>query len=209
MGRNAGATTEAAPRRTDIRGDLVAAAVKLFSERGYHATSVNELVELADCTKGAFYHYFKSKEALLFELHDQFISYGLSKGQEIVALDVPPDEALTLLIRELLRQVELYRPQMMIAFAEIRHIDYEKSPEARRKRDAYERIVVTILERGIETGVFKKDLASTRILAFGIMGMCVWALQWFKPGGQMSAEEVGDLYATAILDGLMARPANG
>jgi AcrR family transcriptional regulator len=189
--------------RPDVRRELLAAAVDLFSARGYQATSVNDIVARAGFTKGAFYHYFRSKEALLLEIHDQFIEYGLCKGREILKRHDPPDESLALLMRELLRQVELYRPEMTIFLQESRYVSYDEFPEAKRKRDEYEQIVLTIVERGIESGMFRADLKSTRILAFGITGMCVWAYQWLSPGGALSADEIGGMYADVILQGLM------
>ncbi len=61
------------------------AAVDLFYHQGYQATGVQEIVDRAGYTKGALYHYFKSKADLLLEIHDVFMSYGLDRGREIMA----------------------------------------------------------------------------------------------------------------------------
>ena len=63
------------------------AAVELFYQRGYQATGVQDIVDRAGYTKGALYHYFKSKEDLLLEIHDVFMSYGLERGREIIRGD--------------------------------------------------------------------------------------------------------------------------
>src|SRR3954463_2105524 len=47
----------------------VRAAVRLFAEKGFEATSVREIVEAAGVTKGGLYHYFESKGDLLFEIY--------------------------------------------------------------------------------------------------------------------------------------------
>jgi AcrR family transcriptional regulator len=49
-------------RRRDRRERLIAAALGLFAERGFHETSVDDLVAAAHTSKSAFYHYFESKE---------------------------------------------------------------------------------------------------------------------------------------------------
>ena len=54
---------------TPVPQRLLAAATRLFAERGYERTSVQEIVEAAGVTKGALYHYFGSKEDLLQEVY--------------------------------------------------------------------------------------------------------------------------------------------
>lgn len=179
----------------------MAAAVELFYRRGYQATGVQEIVDLAGYTKGALYHYFKSKEELLLEVHDVFMSYGLDRGREIIALDGTASMKITRIIRELLRQVELYRPHMTIFLQETRLIDFSKYPEAKAKRDEWEQIVVDIIEHGIESGEFRADFGAAKVISFGITGMCVWAYHWLSTG-EMTADEIGEMYASIVLGGL-------
>ncbi len=196
-------------KRTDVRGAILAVAVELFYRQGFSGTSVNEIVEEAGYTKGAFYHYFPSKQALLLEIHNEFVDYGITQGRNIVEGDHSPEEALRLLIRELLRQVGLYRAQMTIVLQEARYIPYDELPEAKQKRDDYEAIVVSIIERGINAKAFRGDLPSNRVISFGIMGMCVWAFQWLSAEGELPTDVIGEMYATIILDGLRATPLAG
>lgn len=199
-------TARSGNAREDVRAAILASAVRLFYERGYQATSVSDVVEDAGYTKGAFYYYFKSKETLLVEIHDDFVREGIRSTSAILAGNHTPEEALTLLIRELVRHVGIDRAQMTIVLQEARHISFDKFPEAKRNRDEYDRLVVAILERGIGAREFREDLLSTRVLAFGIIGMCVWAYQWFSPSGPLSTAQIAEMFTTVLLDGLR-RPA--
>jgi AcrR family transcriptional regulator len=57
-----------------VQGRLLEAAVSLFAEKGFDATSVQEIVERAQVTKGAMYHYFRSKDDLLYAIYHGLIS---------------------------------------------------------------------------------------------------------------------------------------
>ena len=186
---------------TDVRAAIVAAAVDLFHVKGYQATSVREIVDAAGYTKGALYHYFNSKEEILLEIHDAFMSYGLARGREIVAGNHSPRQALALVMRELLRQVSLYRPHMTIFLQETRLIDFERYPEAKDKRDEWEDIVVKIIERGIAEGEFR-SVPSARVLSFGVTGTCVWAYHWLNDDGPMHIDEIADMFVDMVLNGL-------
>jgi TetR/AcrR family transcriptional regulator, cholesterol catabolism regulator len=191
-----------AVNQAEVRAAIVAAAVELFYKQGYEATSVREIVDHAGYTKGALYHYFDSKEEILLEIHDAFMSYGLARGREIAAGRHSPRQALALVMRELLRQVSLYRPHMTIFFHEGRHVDFTKYPEAKAKRDEWENILVEIIDRGVEQGEFQK-VASSRVLSYGVTGTCVWAYHWFNEDGSMHIDEISDMFVDMVLKGLL------
>ena len=67
----------------DLKRDILKAAVELFHQKGFEATGVQEIVDWAGCTKGALYHYFRSKDEVLFELRNEFITNLLRRGREI------------------------------------------------------------------------------------------------------------------------------
>ncbi|MBX6376972.1 MAG: TetR family transcriptional regulator [Clostridia bacterium] len=186
------------------REAIFEAALHLFEEKGFDATSVQEIVDAAGVTKGAFYHYFQSKDDLVRLMHDQFIDYELSRARDILARGHSSRRSLALLIEEILVSVEKYKASMAIFFRERRFLSEEAFQEIKRKRDEFEGIVVDIIERGIRDGEFR-PVPSPRLLAFGIIGMCAWAYQWFQPGGALSAREVGRMYADVVLAGLEKR----
>src|SRR5512142_682097 len=88
-------------RSQNTRAHLIASAARQFSVKGYEATSVDDICEGADVSKGAFYHHFESKQALFLALLDswlELIDTGLSQLQQptvpqtLVAMtDILPD----------------------------------------------------------------------------------------------------------------------
>lgn len=190
--RDPGATREA----------LLSSAVELFEEFGYDVTSVQQIVDRAERTKGAFYHYFESKEDLLHDIHDGFIDYQLDIAREVLARDLPTDEMLRQFIVEvLLEPMGRYKSEITIYLHEQRFLAEKSFQEIRVKRDQFANYVVELVERGVREGLFR-DLGPARVVAFGIIGMAAWTHTWMTNSGPLSSREIGEVFATMTLDGL-------
>ncbi len=77
-------------RVSAVETRILAAAVRLFAEQGFDGTSVQEIVERAEVTKGALYHYFDSKNDLLFEIYHSLLSRQLADLDRILGEGLPP-----------------------------------------------------------------------------------------------------------------------
>ncbi len=199
---NAGRRRARDPEAT--RQALLDAATELFGTVGFDATSVQTIVDRANVTKGGFYHHFESKQALLHEIHDRFIDYHLERMREL--LDEPGIGAEEL-VRRLVRDVLVvgaarWRNDIEIFYQERRQLEGERYAAVLQKRHEFEGCVIEVLQRGVAEGVLA-DRGDPKVVAFGIIGMTMWAYHWFDParGGE---REVGELYADMILDGLRA-----
>ena len=93
-----------APAETGARQRIVAAAVALFAEQGYDATSVNQVVARAGVAKGALYHHFESKDDLLYEVYRELVDRQLAGLRAILAEGWPPAATLRALIDDLVGQ---------------------------------------------------------------------------------------------------------
>lgn len=83
---------------------IIAEAIKLFGQKGYHSTSVQEIVDQCDISKGSFYNYFKSKEELMLSI---FHHYYFIMFEQIMIID--PQEKLTprqKFINQLTKQIQ-------------------------------------------------------------------------------------------------------
>jgi AcrR family transcriptional regulator len=155
-------------------------------------------------TKGGFYHHFESKQALLHEIHDRFIDYHLERMRELLAEEgVGADELLRRLVRDVLVVgAARWRDDIEIFYQERRQLEGERYVAVLEKRHEFEGHVIEVVQRGVAERVLA-DRGDPKVVAFGIIGMTMWAYHWFDParGGE---REVGDLYADMILDGLRA-----
>lgn len=194
------------PRRDpdNTRSDLLASATELFARKGYDATSVQEIVDEAGRTKGAFYHYFESKEDLLLNIHDRFIDFQLERGVAIMSRGDRPDVALRNFIVEVLMEpMGMYMQEITIYLQEQRFFSDKAFAEIRVKRDAFANQLVDIIQQGLDEGVFR-NLGPARVMAFGVIGMCAWTHTWMAAAGKLSAHDIGSVYADLAVGGLLA-----
>ena len=186
------------------RDALLKSALALFERLGYDATSVQQIVDDAGRTKGAFYHHFESKEDLLRGLHDEFIDYQLERARAVIARDLPPDKTLRVLVTEVLMEpLSIFKSEITVFLHEHRFLSEQAFAGVKVKRDAFENIVVDVIERGMDTGVFKK-VGTPRLVAFGVIGMCAWSYTWLESKGTMSPRRIGETYGDILVDGLAA-----
>lgn len=204
-GRPAG-KLRAIPRHkpSDTKAQLVAAAIKLFGHNGFHATSVGDIVDAAGTSKGAFYHHFYSKDEVLRQIHDQFIDSLGGRVREVVARELSAEDTIRLIMEEFARCSEEFREEITIFFRERQYLTGKVFAEIRRKRSEIERLTIDTLERGIANGEFH-PLQSTRIVAFGIIGMGAWMYQWYRSGGALDYKTVARIYSDVVVDGLRSR----
>jgi AcrR family transcriptional regulator len=97
-------SARAEAQRERRRGHILAAASTLFSQRGYHATSIADVIEAAGISRGTFYLYFDSKDAVFLELMEQFIQQIMAVV-EVVDPEAP--EPTTRIVENVRRVVEV------------------------------------------------------------------------------------------------------
>ena len=183
------------------RESILAAARRQFGERGFHATSVQTIVDEAGVTKGALYHHFESKDEILRLIHDEFIEAELQHARDIVARELPPRDTLALIMESLVDSLDTYLDSIEIFFRERYLLSQDVMAEIRAKRDELEELVVQTLERGVADGSFRPQ-PSLKVAAFGVIGICAWGYQWYRQGGPMRGREIGRMYASMVLEGL-------
>lgn len=192
-----------APEQT--RRVLLEAATTLFEEHGYHATSVEAIVSVAGVTKGAFYHHFSGKQDVLLRIQEDYIDTRLRGCEQVMESVSDPQERLRRLIYEALVGVEESRAQVSIFNAEQRFLAGPAFAPIKAKRDRVDAVYESVIRQGIDEGVFSRDL-DPRVASLSILGMAVWALSWFRAGGQLSVRDVADQMSLLVLSGTLIRP---
>lgn len=187
------------------RAALIGAAVDLFGKQGFHGTSMQEIVDSAGLTKGAFYHHFDSKVDVLYVIHDEFIDRTLAHQQAIVEHDKTPHEVLYHLVLDLVGIVIDFRPHVEVFFREHKVLTGERGREVIAKRDAAVQPFSDAIRDGIESGEFRADL-DPDIAALGVIGMCDWVYQWYRPNGRADAADIAATFAKMALYSVTAKP---
>ncbi|MBA2580754.1 MAG: TetR/AcrR family transcriptional regulator [Thermoleophilaceae bacterium] len=186
------------------RQEVADIAARVFAERGYDATSIDDLVEATGLQRGGLYHYMEGKKDLLIRIHGRFIEPLLDESREICAAAQPPDVALRLLARALMGNIDRYRDQVTVFFNEWRMIEHDPEwTEIRASRKEFADMIDSVLERGAREGVF--TISDRRMTLFAFLGMLNYSHQWFDPGGRVAATEVADHFCDIFLQGITTR----
>ena len=184
------------------RQEIADVAARVFAERGYHGTSVSDLVSATGLQRGGLYHYINGKEELLSLVHQRFIEPLLEESRAVLVADLPPDKTLRTLMHVLLKNVDQYRNQVTVFLREWRYIKDHKAWEAiEGARKEYEEIVLGVLRRGSDEGMF--SFTDQKMAAMALLGMINYTYQWFDPDGRVSADELADQMSSIFLHGVM------
>ncbi|WP_243027001.1 TetR/AcrR family transcriptional regulator [Thermus albus] len=184
---------------TATRDRILEEAARLFTEKGYEATSVQDLAEALGLSKAALYHHFQSKEEVLYEISQQALEGLLLEGKKALAVS-DPKEALLRFMEGHARFFEENRPFFVTMLQGLQSLSPEKQRPIIALRDRYEEMVRTLLQRGMEAGVFRQvDVA---LAGRAVLSLLNWMIRWFRPGGPLRAEEVARFYFELILRGL-------
>ena len=193
-----------APHRTRARrADVVRAAALLFSERGYHGTSMQHLGEALGLLRGSLYAHIGSKEELLFEVVDQGAEAFLERGRSAAA---EPGRAASRLEALLIAHIETAAEHLQAATVflnEWRYLGNERRRLVQEKRDAYEQLVRDVIAEGKASGEFRSDL-DVALAARLVLSAANWTYSWFRPGGDLTPTEIGTSYARMLINGFKA-----
>lgn len=194
-------TRPALRRRYDAKREgVVEAAAALFAERGYHATTMQDLTEATGLTAGGLYHYIGSKEQLLIAICDALMEPLLEKAQALGIDALEPEPALRALVGAWVEQVATHR-QHMVVFLQERHV-IEREPQWRHvagSRKRFERLLERTLERVQEEG--EAPFADRRLTTFALLGMVNHLPQWYRPRGRLSTAQIAAGFCDMVLGG--------
>jgi AcrR family transcriptional regulator len=182
------------------RSEVVDAAARVFAQRGFHATSMQDLTDATGLAAGGLYHYIGSKDQLLVAICDELMVPLLSRARELVAEHRAPEDELRGLVRMWVEHVEGHRAHMLV-FQQERHVlEHESQWRAvRASRKEFEQLLDGVLRRGEEAGAFR--FADRRLALLALLGMVNHTPQWFRARGRLTAEQVADGFVDLLLGG--------
>ena len=178
--------------------EILNAAGKLFSERGYHATSVRAIARQLDLQGGSLYAHIASKEEVLFQIVER-----AAKRFAAVVENLPKGgarERVCAFVRGHLRVVVEELPYATVFFHEWKFLSEPYKARIRELRDAYEAALKDLIEAGMREGVFRVEDAD--LAAKFVLGALNWTYQWYRPGGRLGPEELGRVFCPLVLGAL-------
>jgi len=200
-GVDGGEPRQATARRELVENEIYEHATRLFAERGFAGTSLQDIANALGITRPALYYYVRSKDELLAKLVTEVTHGPLQDLEELVA---SPDLDAVGKLRGVVEVIVGRRTTQPERFRLIVRSEAEL-PEALASaydatRRAVLRTVAGIVEEGVRAGVFRP--VDSRVAALGVLGMCNWVAWWFQPGGRDAPDAVAEQLADMAVAGL-------
>jgi AcrR family transcriptional regulator len=170
--------------------EILAAAARIFREKGYHATSVRDIAESVGLLKGSLYHYIRSKEELLARLFEGALQETVRELDAIATTDASATERLRLMVRAYALSVTANLDSVGIYLREWRSLPPPELARVRVRRRAMRSLFETV----IADGARKREFAAgdAKIAALAILGMVNWIYEWYRPRGRLRPEALAD-----------------
>lgn len=184
--------------------DILNIAGDLFSQRGYHGTTMRELARSLDLRGASLYSHIASKEEVLWEIVHRAAGEFLAQA-EAVPQDIAPQEQLVRLIHGHLAVIANELPNATVFFQEWKFLEQPLREKITALRDAYEGHFRRVIEEGTRQGVF--HVSDTRLATLFVLSSLNWTYQWFHADGALTMEQLADQYSTLILRALVSIPS--
>jgi TetR/AcrR family transcriptional regulator, cholesterol catabolism regulator len=193
-----GTTGEVMPREQQVR----AAALRLFRDKGYHATSMRDIAEAVGINKGSLYSYIRSKEDLLIPFFERAMGLLLVEIEAISAdPSLTPTERLKRAIKAHILNVAEHHDILTVYLSEWRQLTADSLSTVRGQRERYAALFLAILEDGQRVGEFRP--IDARITALGMIGMCNYLFRWYRSDGRLAPEQIADVLTDLLLRGVV------
>jgi len=177
---------------------VVVEAARIFAERGYDQTSVQDLAEGLGIAAGGLYHYFGGKEHLLIRICDQLMDPLLAQAEALLDREADPVAALRELIALWVGHVVAHRDHMLV-FQQERHV-IERGGQwqgVRTSRKRFERAVEGLLDDVARAG--RLAVTDRRLALSALLGMVNHTAQWYRPRGRLTPEAIAEGYASLVI----------
>jgi len=195
-------TTEA---HGEKRNEILTHCAMLFDKVGYHKASMQMLADEVGLGKPTLYHYFPSKHAILFAIHDAHMNALIEGLAADEALGDPFLQLRSACIH-ILRQIAEHPGYVRAFMDHYEDLEGEMRKTIRVQRRDYFMRVLGIIEVGIREGKFRP--CDPELTVYGFLGMCNWAYKWYPPIAKTKTpEEVADALCLPFFEGLTANPA--
>jgi TetR/AcrR family transcriptional regulator, cholesterol catabolism regulator len=185
------------------RDDILDAAAQVFSQKGYHAASMQDIARAVNLRKGSLYHHVSSKQEILVDLLDRALDLLIERVSLVLDQPIAPEEKLRQAMRVYLEIFAEHADLSAVLLLEHRSLEPELHSRHIPRRDRFEGMWRELIREGKQSGIF--CCASPSLAARALLGVMNWTITWYRPDGKLTPAEIADQFADLFLTGLLAR----
>lgn len=188
-------------RQSDRQEIILRAAARIFCAKGYDAASTREIAQATGLSKSGLYHHVPNKQDLLYQIMDRFISRFLEDRRQDCALDLPSDKKMWLMVEHHITMLAEALDEGQVTHESRRALNAEQLASYLAKRDAYQDLFITVIEEGVNAGMFRA--CNAFLVSHTILDILNGLLRWYAPPAPPTLDEItahmGDLIVERLL----------
>lgn len=193
------------PHRSTLKTEVIAlkrkriveAARRLFYEKGYERTTLDDIADRLQVTKPFIYSYYKTKNEMLHEIAQQCIAECLEAQARILAGKLSIREKLAKIVEEVAQIIIRNQANTIIYLREEMNLDWQIAQRIREQRDEFDHRMMKLLKDGTRAGVL--HVVDERVTARCIGGILVWCALWYRDLGVLSSAAIAHLISQIVM----------
>ncbi|MDO8689103.1 MAG: TetR/AcrR family transcriptional regulator, partial [Dehalococcoidia bacterium] len=194
-------------KRGQVGPEQVAeAAAKLFREKGYHGTSMQDIADAVGIHKGSLYPHIRSKDALLYQVINGSLQTTTQQLEIIAESSMSPFEKLREAVEGHIHSTVAHRDRIAVLLEASKYLSPARRRSALKQQRRYESLIERILEEGVLLGQFRP--CDAKVITFAILGMGNWVYRWYSPKGKLAIAELARVFAEFALCGVVVPSAD-
>lgn len=192
-------------KRSELKAEVVAlkrkrivdAARRLFYEKGYERTTLDDIAERLQVTKPFIYSYYRNKNEILHEIAQQCIGECLDAQTRILASKLSTADKLARIIEEVTKIIIDNQANTIIYLREEMNLDWHIAQKIREQRNEFDHRNMKLLRDGARSRAMQ--VVDERVTARCIGGILVWCALWYRDLGVLSAAVIARLVSQNVM----------
>jgi len=183
---------------------ILETAAQAFAALGFPSASMNDIARRCRMSKGLLYHYYTSKEQLLFAVAEQYTRRLVELVREVEGRVPDPTQRLPELIRAFLDEYQTSQARHMVLLHDLRFLpDAQRRSVVGNQRQVIEAFVAAV--RAAHR--LPDDFPAVKPVTMMLFGMMNWTFAWLKPGKGISYAQYAELVTEVFAAGVAALAA--
>lgn len=194
-------TRERADNYSEKRQNILSRAAELFAQDGFQISTLKQVANVCGVSKSYIYHYFETKEDILFTIcndHAQSLSDALS---EITSRSSDAEDQFREFIKRFIEIAANSRDEQMVLSNDLKFLPDDKRKVISKLESEIVDQLAELFKRLNPTLVKHKSLQHPSALL--LFGMIIWTFTWYKKSGSLSPHQLGEFIANLFLNGLI------
>lgn len=190
-------------KRVEKSKEINRVVARLFAFNGYHSTSMREIAAELGMNQSSLYHYFKSKEDILFKLMNDAIDDVLAILKDICADDLHAEEKLKKVLRFYTRYYAGNQERLILLVNEMNSLNKKHRLILVNKQREYVHLIKSILKELADEHRLKEIHPSAAVFAF--FGMVHYTIKWYHKNGSLSLDNLAEEFVQIFTKGILKK----